>query len=158
MSDQSPEPMTVGAGIDFADPSSGLAAWYMRSSQVVAVAVLAAVFVLLCYVPLWHTDIWGHLRFGQWIAANGALPQREPFTPFSDPEAAGARQGWGSQLLFYLVFRGGELLAQGDHLRQLAGGLKRCGCCWRSSSPAAAASSFSLFAAPVERIITLPRR
>lgn len=117
-----PEPMHVGAGIDFADPGSGLAFCYLRASHVAAVGLLAAAFVLLCYVPLWYTDIWGHLKFGQWIAEHRALPASEPFTPFADPESAGVRQSWASQLLFYLIFSAGAALAGGDHLRELAGG------------------------------------
>ncbi len=36
-------------------------------------------------IPLWHTDIWGHARYGQWIIEQGTFPSREPLSPYSDP-------------------------------------------------------------------------
>ena len=69
----------LGAGIDFADPNSRLAPWYLRPSHVVAAAVLAFLFCFMTYFPVWHTDLWAHLRFGETIAQTGHLPEHEAF-------------------------------------------------------------------------------
>ena len=58
------EEFVLGAGLDFADPNSRLAPLYLRTSGVVVAALLAVVFVLLSLAPVWHTDVWAHLRFG----------------------------------------------------------------------------------------------
>ena len=78
-------------------------------TTVAAVGVLAAVFLLINHAPLWHTDVWGHLKFGQWFREQGRLPETEPFL-FA---AAGPRQpnhpnAWLSQSLLYEVYRLGE--------------------------------------------------
>ncbi len=112
----------VGAGLDFSAPDSPLAPYYLRASHVAAVGMCAVVFLLLCFVPLWHTDIWGHLKFGEWIVAHGELAESDPLCPFADP-ASTPHHGWLSQVIFYAIFHAGELLAGGDRLQRLAGGV-----------------------------------
>src|SRR3712207_1260895 len=73
------ETIVVGAGIDFTDPNSPLAPLYFRVSHVLAIVLLALTFVLLTWVPVYHTDVWGHLRFGEEIVRQRRLPEREPF-------------------------------------------------------------------------------
>ncbi|HCO22319.1 MAG TPA: hypothetical protein DIT97_04385, partial [Gimesia maris] len=48
-----------------------------------AVCVLSLSFVLFCSMPLWHTDIWGHLTYGQLIWETGSIPALEPLVPLS---------------------------------------------------------------------------
>jgi hypothetical protein len=115
--------MAVGAGIDFTDPNSALAPFYLRASQVTAVAILAVVFVLLNYAPLWHTDIWGHLKFGQWIVQHARLPERDPFCPYATEGDRFIHYSWLSQAGLYAVYHLGELLAGGGPLEQMAGGV-----------------------------------
>ncbi len=43
------------------------------------VAVLCAVFAATSFNRLNHTDLWGHLSYGRWIAQQGALPEADPF-------------------------------------------------------------------------------
>src|SRR4051812_17187416 len=90
-------PATLGAGLDFSDPHSPLARYYLSASHVAAAALLAGVFLILCHVPLWHTDIWVHLRLGQWIVEHQQMPARDPFCPFADPTAAAPYPGWLGQ-------------------------------------------------------------
>ena len=47
-------------------------------------AVLSIVFALASFLPLWHTDVWGHLSYGRWIAQNGRLPATEPLLPLCE--------------------------------------------------------------------------
>ncbi|NQV27243.1 MAG: hypothetical protein HQ518_23085 [Rhodopirellula sp.] len=66
----------------------------------------AAFFVYFSYIPLWHTDIWGHVAYGQWMLDHGRLPAVDPFvelaqsTPLIDT-------AWLSQLLFGWLERSG---------------------------------------------------
>src|SRR5206468_3465394 len=78
------QPTTVGAGLDFTSPDSPLAPYYLRASDVLAVVLLGFVFMLLCLTPLWHTDVWGHLCFGRWIASHGPWVPGGLFCPFAD--------------------------------------------------------------------------
>src|SRR5215468_415389 len=104
---------TLGAGIDFTDPNSPLAKWYCRGSHVVAALIFAAIFIILNFAPLWHTDIWGHLKFGQWIVQQARLPEREPFCPFATEGAGFIHYNWLSQAGLYALYHLGELLAGG---------------------------------------------
>jgi hypothetical protein len=42
----------------------------LRASHVGALALLILGFVLVDVPPLWHTDVWTHLKYGRWIAAH----------------------------------------------------------------------------------------
>ncbi len=72
------------------------------------------------YIPLFHSDIWGHVSYGAWILDHRALPTIDPFTPLAEGVtltdtawlgqvlfAAAARQGgphWVSHLFALTVF------------------------------------------------------
>ncbi len=59
----------------------------------------ALFFVYLSYIPLFHSDIWGHVLYGQWILEHGAIPTTDPFLPLAE----GVRvvdTGWLSQVIF----------------------------------------------------------
>lgn len=112
----------LGAGIDFTDPRSPLAPFYFQISHVVAAVLLVLVGLLFAVFPLWHTDIWAHMKFGAWIVAHSQLPPHEPFGPFADVEAPYIHFQWLSQVGFYLVYHLGELVHDGDPVQRLAGG------------------------------------
>jgi hypothetical protein len=113
----------VGAGIDFTDPNSPLAPFYMRVTDVVAAAFLAIVFSLMTQaVPIHHTDVWAHLRFGEEIV-QGRWPQHEPFPEsYADKEAPYIHYQWLVQAGGYLIYMAGHKLAAADSDHQLAGG------------------------------------
>ena len=114
---------TVGAGIDFSDPNSPLAPFYLRTWGVVACGLLALIFVIVGLFPLWHTDVWAHVKFGEWIAAHRALPEHEPFSPWGDKESPFVPFATLSQLALYGAYAVGAALAGGDAARELAGGV-----------------------------------
>ncbi|OWK44973.1 hypothetical protein [Fimbriiglobus ruber] len=118
------EPAPVGAGFDFTDPSSPLAPFYLTTAQVVAVGLVAALFVLGTKFVLWHTDVWGHIRYGQWMAENGRVPDREPFCPWWDGRIPFTQFYTLSQLALYWVYSAGARLAGGDELSRMAGGVE----------------------------------
>ncbi|MDA7527388.1 hypothetical protein N8590_00210 [bacterium] len=70
--------------------------------------VLVAVFFIYCsYLPIYHTDIWGHVSYGQSMIETGKLPVEDPYVEL----AAGVEMinnAWLSQLLFgWLVNQSG---------------------------------------------------
>lgn len=121
-SPEKPEPK-VGPDIDFTDPNSPLAPYYFQTSHVLAVALVVGVFIFFNIAPLGHSDIWGHLKFGEWIVQNGRLPDHEPFSPNADPAIAVPNFAWLTQAMLYQTFRAGAWLAGGGPLRQTEGGI-----------------------------------
>src|SRR5882724_3759572 len=95
-----PDEPPVGPDIDFTDPNSPLAPYYFQASHVLATLLIVAVFLFFnLMTPLWHSDIWGHLKTGEWIVANRQLPERELFSPFSDPTLHASNFQWLSQVV-----------------------------------------------------------
>jgi hypothetical protein len=117
-----PEP-PVGAGINFADPNSKLAPFYLTSGHVLAVLVIGFVASLSTFVPLWHTDVWAHLKYGEWMLDHKAIPVEEPFSPWWTGELPFTQFYTISHTVMALVFRAGVKLAGGDELNQIAGGI-----------------------------------
>ncbi|MGE0377324.1 MAG: hypothetical protein AB7Q45_18085, partial [Planctomycetaceae bacterium] len=58
---------------------------WLRAPRVLALwtAIIGALYLVLSYQPLWHTDLWGHLAYGRWIWEHGSLPETEPLMPLS---------------------------------------------------------------------------
>jgi hypothetical protein len=73
-------------------------------AQGLVLVLLAAVFYRASVTPIFHVDTWGHWKYGEWIWEHGRLPEREPFSPYSDPNYRLVYQPWLSQLLCYLVY------------------------------------------------------
>lgn len=117
-------PTQVGAGFDFADPNSPLAPLYFRTVHIVAVAFLAVLFVVNTIFPLWHTDVWGHVRYGQWMVEHRAIPDREPFCPWWDGRQRFTQFYTVSHLIMYGTYAVGARLAGGDDLLQFTGGVE----------------------------------
>ncbi|QDU25286.1 hypothetical protein ETAA8_03500 [Anatilimnocola aggregata] len=93
--------------------------WFPNTSRALLLAIVTAgiVFGLTSFHRLNHTDLWGHLNFGRWIAEHGSLPTSDPFaaTPVNQPMLHSA---WLSQLIGYEVQHnfGNEGLAFGHAL------------------------------------------
>ena len=114
----------VGAGYDFSDPNGPLAPYYMRTIHIVAVAVIAIIFALASYFPLWHTDVWGHMKYGQWMVEHGKIPDREPFSPWWDGRQKFTQFYTITQTVMYWVYHFGEWMAGGDDVNRMAGGVE----------------------------------
>lgn len=77
-------------------------------------ALLVFVYVFFISLgPLSDPDFWWHLKTGQWIVQNKALPGHEdPFSyttprPLSDGAVSGIRSQWLGQVVLYLVYLSG---------------------------------------------------
>lgn len=114
----------VGAGINFADPNSPWAKYYLRNSHIALTLVLALVFVIVGHMRLWHTDVWAHAAVGRYIVENLRLPEHELLCDLTDQQLPYVNYQWISQVLFYLTYQVGAFLAGGDEARSLAGGVE----------------------------------
>lgn len=79
--------------------------WF-RSTKALPLLILPLGLILLVTgsMPLWHTDLWGHLAYGRLIVATGEIPDTEPFMPL----ARGVElvdTAWLSQVTGYEAFR-----------------------------------------------------
>ena len=64
--------------------------------------VLGLVYFYLCSLPIWHTDIWGHLSYGRYLWETKSLPATEPLLPLSK-EIPFIDGPWLSQLMGFAV-------------------------------------------------------
>jgi hypothetical protein len=115
---------TLGAGIDWSDPNSRLAPFYFSTAGVVATVLLGVAFYLLSVMPLMHTDFWSHLKYGEWIVTHRTIPTIEPLCPYTDKERPFFDAMWLSQVIYYGVFRLGEMVAGGSELQRFEGGVE----------------------------------
>lgn len=51
--------------------------------HVAATLFYCLLFMYLNYIPLFQTDIWGHVLYGKYILENGILPTEDPFMPLA---------------------------------------------------------------------------
>lgn len=96
--------------------------------------LFAALFLLLNYLPLRPTDLWGHVLWGRWILDHGRLPLEDPVMPL----AAGMRvvnYAWLAQVLFAWIERtgGAEWLSNAFTLTMFGGYLVLGRACWLAS-------------------------
>lgn len=90
--------------------------WFPNTTKATLFALMATgvLFLLTGFHRLNHTDLWGHLNFGRWIAENGSLPTTDPFASVQLNQPM-LHSAWLSQLLGYEVQHtfGNEGLALG---------------------------------------------
>lgn len=84
----------------------------VRWTVIPAVTAFAAFFTYLNYIPLFYTDIWGHVAYGKWMLEHHRLPTEDPFLPLSAGVPV-VDTSWLSQLLFGWLASvgGGEALS-----------------------------------------------
>ena len=84
-----------------------LPAWCALSGWHFASAVGVALFFgYYSYLHLFHSDLWGHVAYGEWILQHKRLPTEEPFVSL----AAGVpviATAWGGQVLLAAAVRAG---------------------------------------------------
>ena len=51
--------------------------------HVLATLWFCAFFLYCNYIPIFHSDIWGHVAYGDWILEHGRLPAEDPFVPLA---------------------------------------------------------------------------
>jgi hypothetical protein len=94
----------------------------LHNGQVLAVALLAGLFVYFSFIPLWHTDVWAHAKYGEWYCVHKSAPPVEPLSPFTDKQAPFANVAWLAQVTYYGLYEFGAASAGGDIESRLRGG------------------------------------
>lgn len=102
--DSAPELNTDRALADNIVPSRG----GVSAVQTLMIAGLCLLFLYHNYLPLFHSDLWGHVSYGEWILQYRQLPAEDPFTPLAEgvPVVATA---WLSQVIFALATKTGDV-------------------------------------------------
>ena len=80
--------------------------WALRADHVLMVAVLGVLFMFANYQPLWNTQLWGHVVYGNWILEHRGLPIEDPVLPLAEGMTM-IDTAWLSQVLFAEVERFG---------------------------------------------------
>jgi len=57
--------------------------WALGYAHVAITAYFALFFMYLSYQPLFHTDLWGHVAYGDWMLKHRALPTEDPFVGYA---------------------------------------------------------------------------
>uniref|UniRef100_A0A7C2JYF8 Glycosyltransferase RgtA/B/C/D-like domain-containing protein n=1 Tax=Schlesneria paludicola TaxID=360056 RepID=A0A7C2JYF8_9PLAN len=86
-------------------PAVCLSRGALSIGQLLAVFGFCLLFLYHNYLPLFHSDLWGHVAYGDWILTHGRLPDEDPFAEL----AAGVPvidTAWLSQVLLALAGRG----------------------------------------------------
>lgn len=80
----------------------------LSRSQMILLAIGCLFFMYYNYLRLFHSDFWGHVSYGEWMLANGRIPDGELFVRLADgvPVVCTA---WLSQVLFALTGRSGDV-------------------------------------------------
>jgi hypothetical protein len=117
MSPATAEPPVVAPETEVADHASPEAlseltpilsqAWALSLFQLGIVLFFCVFFMYHNYVRIFHSDVWGHVAYGNWIIEHGRLPTEEPFVPL----AAGVPvfdTAWLGQVLLAGAVRVGE--------------------------------------------------
>ena len=80
----------------------------LSATQTLVIAGFCLLFLYHNYLPLFHSDLWGHVSYGEWMLEQRQLPQEDPFTPLAEgvPVIATA---WLSQVLLAQVTRLGDV-------------------------------------------------
>ena len=82
-------------------PADALPAWVRISRRGVGMVLFfGATFWVLSWVPLWYTDLWMHVKYGQWIWANGLIPRTEPIMSLAEGMPY-VDDAWLSQIIMF---------------------------------------------------------
>ena len=87
-------------------PPGSAARWAarFRPLHLVYALLFGGLFLYFNYLPLFHTDLWGHVAFGEWILRHRMLPTEDPWQPL----AAGMRlidSAWLGQVVLAAVHK-----------------------------------------------------
>ena len=82
------------------------ARWALDGRHLLLIAGFAVLFMHQNYLPLFHSDIWGHVAYGNWILDHRTLPTEEPFVALAEGVPV-VDTAWLGQVLFALAGRSG---------------------------------------------------
>lgn len=77
--------------------------WMLSRRTAMFTLLLGLVYAFHCLKPLYHTDLWGHLSYGRWMATGG-IPSMEPLMPLAKG-MPWVDTAWLSQLAGYGIWQ-----------------------------------------------------
>lgn len=80
--------------------------WALGWRHVLVCTWFSLFFGYLNYTPLFYSDIWGHVHYGQWMLEHRELVNEDPFMPLAAGMHA-VNNAWLSQLLFAQLYEWG---------------------------------------------------
>lgn len=72
--------------------------WQLSWRHVAACAWFCFLFLYFNYIPLFHSDLWGHVHYGKWMLEHRQLVDQDPFMPFAQGMHS-ANNAWLSQVI-----------------------------------------------------------
>ena len=71
------------------DPSAELVPalsrrWVLGWRHLAIITWFSLFFLYYNYIPLFHSDIWGHVSYGHWMLDHGSLPEQDPFVRLAE--------------------------------------------------------------------------
>lgn len=75
---------------------------HLQASRALAlwVGFFGFIFLILSYLPLWHTEVWGHVAYGEIIWNSQSLPATEALLPLAKGVST-VDSSWLSELAYY---------------------------------------------------------
>ncbi len=73
--------------------------WALGYANVAITVYFSLFFMYLSYQPLFHTDLWGHVAYGDWMLKHRALPTEDPFVGYAQGVPAIASAWLGQVIL-----------------------------------------------------------
>ena len=58
--------------------------WALSMKHLLITIWFGSFFMHFNYIPLFHSDIWGHVSYGHWILEHQALPTEDPFVALTE--------------------------------------------------------------------------
>lgn len=84
------------------------ASWALTGWHFVTAIGIALFFMYHNYLHLFHSDLWGHVAYGEWILQNHRLPAEEPFVTLAAGVPVIATAWLGQVILAFVVRLGGN--------------------------------------------------
>ncbi len=81
--------------------------WAPGPWHALLVAICCVFFLVLDYLPLRSSELWGNIAYGEWILEHGKLPTEDPFMALAEGMRV-VDSEWLTQILFALVARTGR--------------------------------------------------
>lgn len=77
---------------------------WVSPAQLVMVAGFCVLFLYHNYLPLFHSDLWGHVAYGEWMLTQRQLPTEDPFAELATGVPVWAT-AWLGQVVFAAIDR-----------------------------------------------------
>ena len=82
--------------------------WVLSMKHLLITIWFGVFFMHFNYLPLFHSDLWGHVSYGHWILEHQSLPTEDPFVALTEGVSIVDTAWLGQILLAYTEKIGGS--------------------------------------------------